>query len=427
VSLLDHQWPEQPALQTLWHSGFRSTKRSRRADSNRGPLHYEFVPAVSAAFGRSGNPVWAGGSSSPETDSVSGSFGGSCCFAELTLEDVAQIIATIGEERETLFLERKAALSTNSLAKACSAFANTYGGLLVAGVADESDELTGMLPVAAEPQLWVKDTLRSLVLPLPPFRARWLPTEGERGLLLVLVEESSTTPHLLTRSGAIYVRNPGSSDPVPIADQVRLLELSKRGDEARIDAIGNARRALAVRASESASPMEIVGVAVTGVAANFEERLFAASTFDYLSLTTWGEQADTRRDGRLAAWAQHHVGVRRVRMADLHPTRSHVEEGVVVTRAGAVVIYRGFLLRDDDNQSDGHTDTVTESELRARFEPSLRAAREILTEFGGHGDLRVAYRLAGGHSIHFEVPMIGPRDVGETTIGGRGTSAPGRS
>src|SRR4051812_21123850 len=88
-------------------------------------------------------------------------------FAELTLEDIAQIVADHREEGETLFFERKSEVSGNSLAKACSAFANTYGGLLIVGVADEEDTLVGIEPRATEAQLWVKDTLRGLVLPMP--------------------------------------------------------------------------------------------------------------------------------------------------------------------------------------------------------------------------------------------------------------------
>ncbi len=150
-------------------------------------------------------------------------------FAELTLGDITAIIDAIGDETETLWFERKTQVSPNSLAKACAAFANTYGGLLVVGVANEGNELVGIEPQAAEAQLWVKDTLRSRILPMPPFRARWLSLDSAKGILLVLIEESATTPHLLTRSGAIYVRNPGSSDPVPISDQRRLLDLNERG------------------------------------------------------------------------------------------------------------------------------------------------------------------------------------------------------
>src|SRR4051812_24902637 len=68
-------------------------------------------------------------------------------FAELTLDDVAGIIETIGDEHETLFFERKATIGGNALAKTCASFANTYGGLLVGGVADNDDALTGMDPL----------------------------------------------------------------------------------------------------------------------------------------------------------------------------------------------------------------------------------------------------------------------------------------
>jgi predicted HTH transcriptional regulator len=161
----------------------------------------------------------------------------------LTLDDVARIIADLGAERETLFFERKASVDRGALAKACSASANTYGGSLIVGVGDD-DTLVGIEPLATEAQLWVKDTLLGRVLPMPPFRARWLPTDHERGLLLVLVDESATTPHLLTRSGTIYVRNPGSSDPVPLANQVRLLDLASRGERAIAGARMNVREAV---------------------------------------------------------------------------------------------------------------------------------------------------------------------------------------
>ncbi len=126
-------------------------------------------------------------------------------FDDLTLEHVPDLLVRAGEERETIFFERKASVSNESLAKACAAFANTLGGLLVVGVVDDGDGLTGIERRAPEAQLWVKDMLRGHVLPIPPFRARWLPVaeaEGP-GILLVLVAESSTTPHLLTRRGAI--------------------------------------------------------------------------------------------------------------------------------------------------------------------------------------------------------------------------------
>jgi hypothetical protein len=42
-------------------------------------------------------------------------------FADLSLNDVAEIVRRVGEERETLFFERKAEASNASLAKSCAA------------------------------------------------------------------------------------------------------------------------------------------------------------------------------------------------------------------------------------------------------------------------------------------------------------------
>jgi hypothetical protein len=326
-------------------------------------------------------------------------------FAELTLDDVAQIIASIGEERETLFFERKLSVSGDGLAKACAAFANTYGGLLVVGVADDDDTLVGIDPVAAEAQLWVKDTLRGRVLPMPPFRARWLPTDDDRGLLLVLVEESATTPHLLTRSGTIYVRNPGSSDPVPLADQRRLLELTARGERAIVAARSNAEEALRLplgsrleklleELSFTAPPQEPTATLVlapTGVGSDFEARLFDARSPNTLATMTWGPLAEQTTEERIAIWAQHHVGVHRSRNTPLSHRYRSIEDAVVVARTGAVAISRGYVPKDRERIGLG---ALEDQELRSHFKATLAAAREILSEYGGHGDLRLVYRVS---------------------------------
>ena len=54
-------------------------------------------------------------------------------FDELTLEHVPDLLVRAGEERETIFFERKSSVSNESLAKACAAFANTLGGLSWSG------------------------------------------------------------------------------------------------------------------------------------------------------------------------------------------------------------------------------------------------------------------------------------------------------
>jgi hypothetical protein len=329
-------------------------------------------------------------------------------FLELTLDDVAQIVADHREEGETLFFERKAEVSGNSLAKACSAFGNTLGGLLVVGVADDDGALVEIEPRASEAQLWVKDTLRGLVLPMPPFRARWMETNGDRGLLVVLVEESSTTPHLLTRSGAIYVRSPGSSDPVPIADQRRLLDLTARGERAVAAATSNALAALDVRVFDDdfysrTDASEILSVAATGITANFESRIFDEGTPEAISVTTWGEKSDDvrRQEGRWSAWRQHLVGVQRKRDTPIAHTYKAIEESAALLRSGVALMTRGFVSRGDHrNWKDSRQDT----ELRAWFGERFAAAKDLLLDHGAHGDLRLVYKLdlSNTTGIYFE-------------------------
>lgn len=128
-------------------------------------------------------------------------------FDALTLEHIGRVVERIRTDGETMFVELKRDAAPAGIAKSCAAFANSLGGLLVAGVANDGT-IVGSDAPGGEPQVWVKDVLRDSVTPLPPFRARWLPLNAKdgKGLLLVLVERSSVTPHLLTRHGAIYVR-----------------------------------------------------------------------------------------------------------------------------------------------------------------------------------------------------------------------------
>lgn len=330
-------------------------------------------------------------------------------FAELSLSDVAAIVAAVGEERESLFFERKEKAPPPALAKSCSAFANTSGGLLLVGIADKEDELTGIEGPIPEPQVWVKDVLRGHVLPLLPFRARWLPTTGKRGLLLVLVEESSTTPHLLTRNGAIYVRNPGSSDPVPIQDQRRLLDLLARGEQARTEAVAHARRIASTRAGFNTLVSYTVALAATGISAQFEERLFFEDPDLQMLRATLGSHEDHSRDARFPRWERNAVGVERHIIPNLHPVVPRRLEAVKIWRHGALAFHRGEV------DEVAHPDEFVRDVLLDWLRRHLTQGRETLLELGAHGDLRVAYALhAPGRQIgvptarHVEIPVGQP-------------------
>jgi len=305
-------------------------------------------------------------------------------FDELELADIEPIAEARGEERETLFLELKESLDGAGIAKACAAFANTIGGLLIVGVADDGT-YPGIERPAGEPQLWVKDVLRSRVLPLPPYTARWLPlADGDdRGLLLILVEESSTTPHLRLDRGAIYVRNPGSSDPVPIQDQQRLLDLLRRGRQAQADAVARAR-ALSIARGPEHRDLERLALVPTGTAATYSTRLFGPRGPELVRAALAAAYGELVPEGRVARgergpiFRQHSVSHEVRREGRIEPRLDSVTaygDGAVVLDSGYALGYEGGLLRE---------------QLEERFRRALAAGRELILELGGHGDLRIA-------------------------------------
>jgi hypothetical protein len=324
-------------------------------------------------------------------------------FADLTLDDVGAIVAAVGEERESLFFERKEKVSTAALAKSCAAFANTYGGLLLVGIDDATDKLTGVEPIA-EPQVWVKDVLRGHLLPLPPFQARSLALRGKRALLLVLVEESTSTPHLITRQGAIYVRNPGSSDPVPIQDQGRLLELVARGERARGAAWRNAARVLGEHHFEKTVRPLILALAATGVSSRFVSPLFDRGADLQLLRSALGEHEDTTRDLRRSFWAQHSAGVARYRRPDLYPVYPDRIEGIEVWRYGAVAILRGRIPRPD--RDDEEHDELSSQALAEDIRRSLDVGLDVLLELGAHGDAALAFSLPAGRRVQWPSRIV---------------------
>ena len=319
-------------------------------------------------------------------------------FDELDVDDVRELLRRVGEERESLFFERKSELRRDLLGKSCAAFANTMGGLLVVGVGDEDDEIRGVEPASGEPQVWVKDVLRGSVVPLPPFRARHIEVSDGRVLLLVLVEESSTTPHLLVRQGAIYVRNPGSSDPLPIGDQRRLNDLQQRGIESREGAVQRAREAAARRPPVSrfdypARRPVSLALAATGVADWFEGRLLGTlSGVDRLRAALPVPQGRSAED---VVWKQHALHVERIYASGaFRPPRAEV---VHATGAGLVSLQGGFV--GDVQEDDEH---LTSREVLAVWiQRSFAAGRALLLELGAHGDLRLVVRVFAPRRIEW--------------------------
>jgi hypothetical protein len=333
-------------------------------------------------------------------------------FDQLEVGDVATIVAGGGEERESLVLELKAELGRDLVAKSCAAFANTIGGLLVVGVPDDSDELRGIDDEVGEAQLWVKEVLRSRVLPLPPFRARRLDLDNGRWLLLVLVEESSTTPHLLTRQGAIYVRNPGSSDPRPLGDQGLLLDLLHRGERVRELARTRAHN-VATLPSAVVLPDYLQGprrrlslaVASTGVSEWFEDRLLREPVGrDRLATALPDDPRPNYARAVDYEWQQHALTAYRV-----YPYRGERPDRVEIVRVhrdGVALLRSGFV--GDMTEMNEHFEQILERDhlvnsLRRMFD----GGRELLLDLGAHGELCVVVNLEGPRRVAW-APALWP-------------------
>jgi Putative DNA-binding domain len=321
-------------------------------------------------------------------------------FDQLDVDDVATLVAG-AEDRESLVLELKAELGRDLVAKSCAAFANTIGGLLVVGVPDDSEEFRGIDDDVGEAQLWVKDVLRARVLPLPPFRARRLDLENGRWLLLVLVEESSTTPHLLTRQGAIYVRNPGSSDPRPLGDQGLLLDLLHRGERARELAVGRAREVLALRHElpdyfQGPRRRLSLALASTGVSDWFEDRLLREPVGRECLAAAITEDKSPRARAVEYEWQQHALTAYRAFPGELiRPDRVEI---VRVNRDGVALLRHGFV-GEVSGMNEQFEHAIERDHLVRLLRRMSDAGRELLLDLGAHGELRLVVNIEAPRRI----------------------------
>jgi hypothetical protein len=321
-------------------------------------------------------------------------------FDTLSLTDVEEILEGIREEGESIFFECKEEARKPLIAKSCAAFANSHGGLLMVGV-DDDGNIVGT-DLIADPQVWVKDVLQSAVRPMPPFRARFLETEADRGLLLILVEESSVTPHLLTKTGVIYIRRPSSSDPVHLDDHRTLAELYARGQAGR-DRAGlgfqalrhwnhPGRRVLAlalVSTGQRGDPVFALHVEQPNC-----ERLFEAlACFPAPGTRVVGIPTPAPVNLR-PTW--EFLGPDCVRSVS-HPLDDLDEiDRVFLRRSGEVVFERREVPRRQGGPDRDLASLDLDRMVIPWFEAGLGAGRDLLLDLGGHGDLRVEFEVEWG-------------------------------
>ena len=145
--------------------------------------------------------------------------------ADLNEEGLVRLI----DHGETLFVERKEKEPADGIGVPVASFANTLGGWLLIGVGDKG-EIKGFDPGRGDFTDKVRHKLRTQIEPLPPFAATVLPLDGKQ-IGVIRVFESLDTPHLVTATGSIPVREPGGTRNV--RDRSELIDLARRGEEAR--------------------------------------------------------------------------------------------------------------------------------------------------------------------------------------------------
>ena len=150
-------------------------------------------------------------------------------FRRLAMADLDEVaLRRLIDEGETLFVERKQATPREGLGPTVASFANTLGGWLLLGIADDKT-IHGYM-ARGDFVDHLRQTLRAELDPLPPFAAERVEIDGKE-IGVVRVFESADTPHIVIGTGSVYVREPGGKRS--IESHGELVQLARRGEKAR--------------------------------------------------------------------------------------------------------------------------------------------------------------------------------------------------
>jgi len=142
---------------------------------------------------------------------------------QLTLEELVR-------HGEDLLVERKQDLpKPPRFGAAAGSLANTLGGWVLIGVADDGSVTGWDKPDRLDLQSHLGAVLRAEVDPLPPFIADMRTVDG-KPIAVIRIFPSADSPHIVRGTGAVYVRSSKGKEPVD--DHRTLLELARRGEEA---------------------------------------------------------------------------------------------------------------------------------------------------------------------------------------------------
>lgn len=212
-------------------------------------------------------------------------------------EHALERLAAHGED---LFVERKQAIPRDGIGRTVAAFANSLGGWLLLGVADDGTPVGFGPPGRADPQAYIGQLLAAEVDPLPPYLAAVRQIKGT-AILVVRVFESADTPHLLRTTGALVVRTTRGTEAV--TDQRLLLELARRGEEALLRAMST-RIASDLITRELTTPDHPPDIAVgdTGIAVTVRAALLTlAPQFSDWAIRREAAETAVNAAGQLAA------------------------------------------------------------------------------------------------------------------------------
>jgi hypothetical protein len=331
------------------------------------------------------------------------------------------------DEGETLIVERKEAIPGEGLGPTVASFANTYGGWLLLGVADDK-KIKGYDPGAGDFTDRVRHLLRNQVDPMPPFAAQMVPIDAAQ-LGVVRVYESADRPHMVLGTGAVFVREPGGKRAV--RDHRELLQLAQYGR----DAARSARERLTMLDYPSAAldapelqfpghrgPGPVPGLQVIVMAvpmtvqSGFADRSLAAQTGrDCIDLAREIFPGPAPAD--LAHWAQGMSMDRRGFKATM-TQRGHGDEVAIIVDVGGLIALRFQYARDNNtgphpNRFAGlHPTTFADSDLV----PLLSGAARLLTGLDAFGRAICQLILRGFGGLDVSESRYGAGVIPEDSI-----------
>jgi Putative DNA-binding domain len=316
--------------------------------------------------------------------------------SELDHDDVDRLL----REGETRVVERKSNIPRDVLGPAVCSLANTLGGWLLIGVTDDDPpKVVGFAPPGGgrtHLQDYIRDRLRGEVDPIPPFAAiEWKMPDGPIGI--VRVYESTDTPHMVRRTGAVYVREQGGKIP---ASHEMVRDLARQGNLARERADERLRekpffdpetvRTLALPFQSSTKESKLYSLRATPLTVGpvFRDRALTESFTNYL-VSDVLPLLRPAHDQLFAPVIQHFQHGIAVYEQSIHTFNNSAALGAVsVNNLGSVELHSVRTTAPDDARR-----LDLDAQEQMYFRPVLTAVAELLAALEAVGSCRYLLEL----------------------------------